>query len=290
MLRLTKVRNTAFVVCLLLIQLAVCSAGPTRSSNSIADKLRTLANIRRTTRHYPYALQAYYRTNDANELNYAADTNEIATTEEFLVVEPEMNTESSGIHDPVHSFGSPVESHHLSHSVTTESPAFTDFQDSFHSVSNDRESAPENPSDSLSPPLLPTVPSDAVHLPFTYPSVNATSFPSATYIGIGSLPLMPIEAVQHNLPGQVNNGGVVPLDWNQKENSTPPSYTDSPVSVNHSTDDSGTSYIVSTVPTKIGSSSRRPFGSSPQPRELGFPPVSNTHENFDVQVNWAEFR
>ncbi|XP_057378417.1 uncharacterized protein LOC130700387 [Daphnia carinata] len=306
MLWLTKVRNnTTLFVCLFLIQLSVSSAGPTRSSNSVADKLRTLANIRRSTRNDPYALQAYYRPNDANELNHEADTNElfIATTEQLLPVEPEMNTESTGIHDPAHTFVF-SEGLHVPHSATTEHPAFADFQESFHSISNDRESAPEDLSVSLSFPLLPTAPSDSVHLPLTYPSVNATTFPLATYIGIGSLPLMPNEAipfvtsespdnavVPDNLavasPEQVNNGDVVPLDWIQKESTTPASYTGSPFSINHPTDDS---YIVSTIPTKFGSSSGRPFGSSPQPRELGFPPVSNTHENFDVQVNWAEFR
>lgn len=312
MSRLTKVRNsTAFVVCLFLIQLFVCNAGPTRSSSSIAEKLRTLANIRRTTRNDPYALQAYYRPNDANELNHAADSNElfIPTTEVFLAVEPEMNTESTGIHDAVHSFVSPAEGPHLSHSVTTEYPSFADFHDTVHSISNDRESAPENPSESLSPPLLTTAPSDSVHLPLTYPSVNdTTQLPLAAYIGIGSLPLMPIEAIPFVTsespdnavvpdhlpvasPEQVNNVGVVALDWIQKENTTPPSYTGSPFSVNHPTDDTaGTSYIVSTVPTKTSSSSHLPFRSSPQPRELGFPPVSNTHDNFNVQVNWAVFR
>ncbi|XP_032796326.2 proline-rich extensin-like protein EPR1 [Daphnia magna] len=31
----------------------------------------------------------------------------------------------------------------------------------------------------------------------------------------------------------------------------------------------------------------RPFGSSPKPRQLGFPPVSNTRDNVLLQVNWA---
>lgn len=33
--------------------------------------------------------------------------------------------------------------------------------------------------------------------------------------------------------------------------------------------------------------SARPFGSSPKPRQLGFPPVSSTRDNVLLQVNWA---
>lgn len=148
-------------------------------------------------------------------------------------------------------------------------------------------------------------PLNSVDLPQTYPSVNSATFPSATYIGIGSLPLMAVvpiltsespenAVVPDDLPEQVTNVGAVPLDGIQNKTMEPPSYTNSEFQANHPTDNSGTSTSIPTIPTTIPngrrSSSRRPFGTSPQPRELGFPPVSNTHENFGIQVNWAEFR
>jgi hypothetical protein len=36
-----------------------------------------------------------------------------------------------------------------------------------------------------------------------------------------------------------------------------------------------------------GNNHRKIFGSPPTPRALGFPPISNTHDNFRHEVNWA---
>ena len=52
---------------------------------------------------------------------------------------------------------------------------------------------------------------------------------------------------------------------------------------------SNTSYDRTTNanPNEKGSSNRS-TGSTPKLIQLGFPPVSNTNDNFDVQVNWTK--
>jgi hypothetical protein len=85
---------------------------------------------------------------------------------------------------------------------------------------------------------------------------------------------------------QWNNVGALPLELDGKTPTASSSF-----GVDPSKYQPNNSYDLITTDNpneKVSISSGRPMGS--RLRELGFPPISNTQDNFGVQVNGAEFR
>lgn len=150
-------------------------------------------------------------------------------------------------------------------------------------------------------------PSDPAELPLTHPLERVPETPSAVPITVADLPLetfLPFSTAA--LPEKVETGsspeapdrplfisgpeqgnGALPLDLSSFSNDPQQIQVDQIESqpINNSYD-----LITTGNPIEKDNSSDRPFGSLPKLRELGFPPISNTQDNFGVQVNWAEFR
>jgi hypothetical protein len=147
--------------------------------------------------------------------------------------------------------------------------------------------------------------SNPAELPLTYPIVRVPEGPSAIPITVADLPLETILPSTAALPEkeeissppeapdqssiiaeQWNNVGALPLELDAKTQTASSSF-----GVDPSKYQPNNSYDLITTDNpneKVRNSSGRPIGS--RLRELGFPPVSNTQDDFGVQVNWAEFR
>ena len=162
--------------------------------------------------------------------------------------------------------------------------------------------------------------SDPAELPLMYPLVRVPIAPSSDtpIIAVADLPLETVlfspasalpekveigsspESQDHSSPGisePEQNDSAHPLDLDPKvttQTSPSPYHFDSPIQVDQPKYHPNISYDIITNdnnnPVEKDNSSSRPFGSTPQLRELGFPPISNTQDNFGVQVNWAKFR
>ncbi|EFX85780.1 hypothetical protein DAPPUDRAFT_237275 [Daphnia pulex] len=163
---------------------------------------------------------------------------------------------------------------------------------------------------------LPTVaaPSDPAELPLMYPLVRVPTAPSATSATVADSLLETIlpsttekveissspEALYHSSvssgPEQWISVDALPLELDPKAQTTSSSLiTDSQIiQVDQPKCHSNISYepIAADNPNgKESNSSGLPFGSHrcSKLRELRFPTVSNTKENFGVQINWDEF-
>ena len=167
--------------------------------------------------------------------------------------------------------------------------------------------------------LTVAAPSDPVELPLIFPLVHFETAPPVTPISVADLPLETVlpfisttsslipekveissslEATDHStailVPEQGDNVGALPLDLDPKvetQSSSSSVSFDSQIQVDQQpTCHSNTSYDRTTnVNPNEKDSSNRSLGSTPKLRQLGFPPVSNTNDNFNVQVNWTKF-
>jgi hypothetical protein len=153
---------------------------------------------------------------------------------------------------------------------------------------------------------LPTVAasSDPEELPLMYPLVRVPTAPLVTPISVSDLPLesflpsvstksLPEKEITFSPEAQDHssvtsgsekgdNVGALPLDLDPKQ----VFIFDSKIQVDQPICLSNTSYDGL---NNNGNNASHPFGSNPKLRQLRFPPISNTQDNFDVQVNWAEF-
>lgn len=128
-------------------------------------------------------------------------------------------------------------------------------------------------------PLIVSIPTEApavfvalsepVDVPLVDVPISATTVSPAVPIFIASLlPLEPVETPEA-IPEKVENGPMSEAPIYSPVQSPFVYRQNSPIK----------SELSSHFPS-------RPFGSLPKPRELGFPPVSNTHENVLRDVNW----
>ncbi|KAI9553385.1 hypothetical protein GHT06_021286 [Daphnia sinensis] len=280
------------VVCLLLLQLTICCAGP------IAVKSRNLV-IPRVTRSDPGLSQDYQQFLADNGADLTTTTIEpfIPTTEGLPVAEV-INADLIRIEDQINPFivnaadqkEEPVDVEILSgpdasDSIPTDFASF-DFQDAVEPVSNDGQSAPEQedpsvdsritsvinaeaPASDVPQPVLSSDPVD--FLPIHSPSVEPASPVEPIFIA-HVLPLEPVvsspEKVEISSPNR---------DYPPVMDEAYPESDDALLQPYYPR--SGKVELRDYFPN-------RPFGSLPKPRELGFPPVSNTRENVMRDVNW----
>ncbi|EFX85751.1 hypothetical protein DAPPUDRAFT_308983 [Daphnia pulex] len=322
---LNKRNSAVAAACLVLFQLGCSYSSPVRSPRTSALKLRNiLANIQRV----PRSDQDYHLIpNDENGADVAVTPGQsfLPTTAEGVPLdEPEAidNTGPNGNY--------PDSPEVATVSDETELPALpTDVDsglrnsDAVETVTSSNVQEPiqklEDPSYSkfLPEQELPTTSelyhsptaeahSNPAELPLTYPIVRVPEGPSAIPITVADLPLETIlpptaglpekEEISSSLPEapdqssiiaqQGNNVGALPLELDAKTQTASSSF-----GVDPSKYQPNNSYDLITTDNpneKVSNSSGRPIGS--RLRELGFPPISNTQDNFGVQVNWAEFR
>lgn len=316
-------RNSAVAVaCLVLFQLGCSYSSPVRSPRTSALKLRNiLANIQRV----PRSDQDYHLIpNDENGADVAVTPGQsfLPTTAVGVPLDKPEAIDNTG---PIGNYPDSPDG-----SDETELPALpTDVDsglrnsDSVETVTSSNVQEPiqklEDPSYSkfLPEQELPTTselyhsptaeaPFNPAELPLTYPIVCVPEGPSAIPITVADLPLETIlpstaalpekEEISSSSPEapdqsaiiaqQGNNVGALPLELDAKTQTASSSFGVDPSKYQHNN-----SYDLITTDNpneKVSNPSGRPIGS--RLRELGFPPISNTQDNFGVQVNWAEFR
>lgn len=318
-------RNSAVAVaCLVLFQLGCSYSSPVRSPRTSALKLRNiLANIQRV----PRSDQDYHLIpNDENGADVAVTPGQsfLPTTAEGVPLdEPEAIDNTGPIrNDPDSPDGS--DEAELP-TLPTDVDSGLRNSDSVETVTSSNVQEPiqqklEDPSYSKFLPeqeLLTTselyhsptaeAHSNPAELPLTYPiAVRVPEGPSAIPITVADLPLETIlpptaalpekEEISSSLPEapdqssiiaeQGNNVVALPLELDGKTQTVSSSF-----GVDPSKYQPNNSYDLITTDNpneKDSNSSGRPIGT--RLRELGFPPISNTQDNFGVQVNWAEFR
>ncbi|XP_057378420.1 uncharacterized protein LOC130700389 [Daphnia carinata] len=271
------------VACLLLLQFAICCAGP------IAVKSRNLV-IPRVTRSDPSLAQDYQQFLADNGADLATTTVDpfVPTTEGLLVADV-INADLIRIEDQINPFilaTDQKEEPVASDAIPTDFASFVDFQDTVETVSHDGQSAPveedptvdsritsainaEAPAIDVSQSVLSSDPVD--FLPILSPSVEPASPVEPIFIA-HVLPLEPVVSSPEKVEISSPNRGYPPVmdeAFNESDDALLQPYYPS----------SGKVELRDYFPN-------RPFGSLPKPRELGFPPVSNTRENVMRDVNW----
>ena len=268
-----------------MLQLSICSAGPARSTRVTAVASRNSGNIQqRVARNDGNVGQDYLKTRDADPLATTLDSVS-PTTESFSpVVEPETK-----IQDEISSVVLPVTDEQavpvsdVDHSsVAVDAPVVVEFQDVVEPLPVEvLEITPEveDPSVDLrivAEPLIGDIPAvvEALSEPVDFLLVDApvsvtTVSPAFPIFLSALLPLEPVESPEV-IPEKVEiSPSEAPMAPIYLPVQSPVLYQSSPMK----------SELSSHFPS-------RPFGSLPRPRELGFPPVSNTRENVIRDVNW----
>uniref|UniRef100_A0A0P4ZYY0 Uncharacterized protein n=1 Tax=Daphnia magna TaxID=35525 RepID=A0A0P4ZYY0_9CRUS len=270
-----------------------CCAGP------IAVKSQNFM-IPRVTRSNPSLSQDYQQFQAENAADLAATTIEpFIPTTEGLPVADFIDADLIRIEDQINPFiinaadqkEEPVDVEILSgpaslDSIPTDFASFVNFQDAIELVSNDGQFTPEQedpfidsritseinaeaPVVDLSQSVLSSDPED--FLPIHSPSVEPASPVEPIFIA-HVLPLEPVVSSPEKVEISSSNRDYPPV---MKE------------AFPYSDDGLLQPYYPSSEKVELRDYfPNRPFGSLPKPRELGFPPVSNTRENVMRDVNW----
>ena len=231
--------------------------------------------------------QDYLKTRDADPLATTLDSVS-PTTESFSpVVEPETK-----IQDEISSVVLPVTDEQavpvsdVDHSsVAVDAPVVVEFQDVVEPLPVEvLEITPEveDPSVDLrivAEPLIGDIPAvvEALSEPVDFLLVDApvsvtTVSPAFPIFLSALLPLEPVESPE-----------VIP----EKVEISPSEAPMAPMAPIYLPVQSPVLYQANPMKSELSSHfPSRPFGSLPRPRELGFPPVSNTRENVIRDVNW----
>ena len=271
-----------------MLQLSICSAGPARSTRVIAVASRNSGNIQqRVARNDANVGQDYLKTRDADPLATTLDSVS-PTTESFSpVVEPEtkIQDEISSVVLPVTDEPAVPVSDVDHSSVAVDAPVVVEFQDVVEPLPVEvLEITPEveDPSVDLrivAEPLIGDIPAvvEALSEPVDFLLVDApvsvtTVSPAFPIFLSALLPLEPVESPE-----------VIP----EKVEISPSEAPMAPMAPIYLPVQSPVLYQSSPMKSELSSHfPSRPFGSLPRPRELGFPPVSNTRENVIRDVNW----
>jgi hypothetical protein len=279
-----------------LLQLSICSAGPARSTRVTAVASRNSGNIQqRVARNDGKVGQDYLKTRDADPLATTLDSVS-PTTESFSpVVEPEtkIQDEISSVVLPVTDEPAVPVSDVDHSSVAVDAPIAVEFQDVVEPLPVEvLEITPEveDPSVDLrivdAEPLIVAIPaegpvvpavvealSEPVDVPLVDAPVSVTTVSPAFPIFLSALlPLEPVESPE-----------VIP----EKVEISPSEAPMAPMAPIYLPVQSPVLYQANPMKSELSSHfPSRPFGSLPRPRELGFPPVSNTRENVIRDVNW----
>ena len=271
-----------------MLQLSICSAGPARSTRVIAVASRNSGNIQqRVARNDGNVGQDYLKTRDADPLATTLDSVS-PTTESFSpVVEPEtkIQDEISSVVLPVTDEPAVPVSDVDHSSVAVDAPVVVEFQDVVEPLPVEvLEITPEveDPSVDLrivAEPLIGDIPAvvEALSEPVDFLLVDApvsvtTVSPAFPIFLSALLPLEPVESPE-----------VIP----EKVEISPSEAPMAPMAPIYLPVQSPVLYQSSPMKSELSSHfPSRPFGSLPRPRELGFPPVSNTRENVIRDVNW----
>ena len=271
-----------------MLQLSICSAGPARSTRVIAVASRNSGNIQQRGAHNDANVgQDYLKTRDADPLATTLDSVS-PTTESFSpVVEPEtkIQDEISSVVLPVTDEPAVPVSDVDHSSVEVDAPVVVEFQDVVEPLPVEvLEITPEveDPSVDLrivAEPLIGDIPAvvEALSEPVDFLLVDApvsvtTVSPAFPIFLSALLPLEPVESPE-----------VIP----EKVEISPSEAPMAPMAPIYLPVQSPVLYQSSPMKSELSSHfPSRPFGSLPRPRELGFPPVSNTRENVIRDVNW----
>ena len=271
-----------------MLQLSICSAGPARSTRVTAVASRNSGNIQqRVARNDGNVGQDYLKTRDADPLATTLDSVS-PTTESFSpVVEPEtkIQDEISSVVLPVTDEPAVPVSDVDHSSVAVDAPVVVEFQDVVEPLPVEvLEITPEveDPSVDLrivAEPLIGDIPAvvEALSEPVDFLLVDApvsvtTVSPAFPIFLSALLPLEPVESPE-----------VIP----EKVEISPSEAPMAPMAPIYLPVQSPVLYQSSPMKSELSSHfPSRPFGSLPRPRELGFPPVSNTRENVIRDVNW----
>ena len=271
-----------------MLQLSICSAGPARSTRVIAVASRNSGNIQqRVARNDANVGQDYLKTRDADPLATTLDSVS-PTTESFSpVVEPEtkIQDEISSVVLPVTDEPAVPVSDVDHSSVAVDALVVVEFQDVVEPLPVEvLEITPEveDPSVDLrivAEPLIGDIPAvvEALSEPGDFLLVDApvsvtTVSPAFPIFLSALLPLEPVESPE-----------VIP----EKVEISPSEAPMAPMAPIYLPVQSPVLYQSSPMKSELSSHfPSRPFGSLPRPRELGFPPVSNTRENVIRDVNW----